>query len=541
MKSTTAVRFIRNSGMRLIFLLPAFLCAMLSASAAPDPRPNLIVILADDMGYSDPACFGGELATPAIDRLASRGVRLTQFRNGGMCVISRASMLTGQWWPRALPEFAATPLLSESLHRAGYRTGLFGKWHLQGSPMDRGFDHFFGFLEGFADHFSGAASYRLDRAPFTDFPPDFYSTDALTDRAIQFVSAPQTAPRPFFLYLSYQAPHNPLQVPAADIAAHRGKYLGGWQAVREARFRRQKELGILPANASLPAYPKNLPDWSSLSPAQRDLEDLRMAVYAAMVERMDRGIGRLMAALEKSGLSENTLVVFMSDNGADSFSVMDDAMLKNGKLPGDPGSNWQLGTGWAYASVTPWRLYKISQHTGGVTTGAIAVWPAGVKSPGRVEHTALHMVDLVPTFLDAATLGKSGNPGPGISFVPLLRGESIERDSPQYFQYMDNRAIRTKRWTLAEIDGSGWQLFDVTADPMETHDLSQSFPDQVSQLDAQWNEWWRNESPKRSYQPESTATSGHYKPQGDQGTGEIYQPRAMPASLAGRYPLTPVR
>ena len=500
-------------------------------------KPNLIIVLADDMGYSDPACYGGEMATPAIDRLANEGLRISRFHNGGMCVVSRASMLTGKWWPAALPEFSKTQLLSERLQKAGYRTGLIGKWHLKGNPMDRGFDHFFGFLGGFANHFSGAKDYRLDRKPFKNFGPDFYSSDAFTDHAIKFIESPPKGREnaPFFLYLSYQAPHNPLQAPAADILRLRGKYAAGWQAVRKARFKRQREMGLVPSNAVLPEYPQNLPEWNSLTPAQRDLEDLRMAVYAAMVERMDAGIGRVMAALKHSGKLNNTLVLFMSDNGADSFSVMDEAMLEQGRLPGDRMSNWQLGTGWAYAGVTPWRLYKISQHAGGVTSGAIAWWPEKNMNPGRIASNPVHMVDVMPTFLEAAGVNAGGTDGE--SFLPAIAGKPWQRKGPMFFQYMDNRAVRSAEWTLAEVDGSGWQLFKAADDPLETRDLAAEFPEVVASLDAAWLKWWRDESGKSDYVPESTENSPHYKPQGDRGTGKPYVPSAMLKNLSERYPL----
>ena len=510
--------------------------AFAAESSAP---PNIIIILADDMGYSDPGCYGGELNTPNIDRLAKEGVRLSHFHNGGMCVVSRASMLTGNWWPKALPQFAQTPLLSEKLHETGYRTALIGKWHLHGDPMDRGFDHFFGFLAGFADHFTGAASYRLDRKPFTDFGPTYYSADAFTDRAVQFIQTPSPgqAEKPFFLYLSYQTPHNPLEAPRADIMKHRGKYAAGWQAVREARFARQKELGLVPARATLPSYPQNLPDWKSLTAEQRDLEDLRMSVFAAMIERMDLGVGRVLKALTESGKSGNTLVLFMSDNGADSFSAADENMLKVGRLPGDPRSNWQLGTGWAYASVTPWRLYKISQHSGGVTTGAIAWWPSVIQKPGRIESSPLHMVDVMPTFLEVAHAPLTGGNLAGESFLPMLKGTPWQRKGPLYFQYMDNRAIRTAEWTMAEVDGSGWELFRAGSDPLETENLAAGNPPIVAELEARWDAWWRENSGKASYQPESTKTSEHYKPQGDRGSGKTYSPSAMPEKLSDRYPL----
>jgi arylsulfatase len=280
-----------------------------------------------------------------------------------------------------------------------------------------------------------------------------------------------------------------------------------------------------------------LPDWNSLTPAQRDLEDLRMSVYAAMVERMDHGIGRLMKALDDSGQADNTLVLFMSDNGTDSFSVVDQGMLQQDKLPGDRNSNWQPGTGWAYASVTPWRLYKISQHAGGVTTGAIAWWPAGIARPGRIESSPIHVVDVLPTILKAATGDASPSSVAGESFLPLLGGQPWRRGSPLYFQFMDNRAIRTAAWTLAEVDGAGWELFDNTIDPLECDDLVAEHKRIAADLKTRWLGWWCEESGDDTYQPKSTKDGGHYRPQGDRGSGAMYRPSEMPAKLADRYPV----
>lgn len=520
-------------------LLPLLLATGAPLGAAEAARPNVILILADDMGYSDPGCYGGEIATPALDQFAREGVRLSRFYNCAMCVISRTSLLTGQWWPRGQTQFARTPLLPERLRAAGYRTALVGKWHLGGDPMDRGFDHFFGFLDGFADHFSGSKKYRIDRAPYTAFDADYYSSDRFTDRAIQFIrSAPHDQVRkPFFLYLSFQAPHNPLQAPRADILRYRGRYAAGWQVVREARFRRQKEMGLVPADATLPDYPENLPDWKLLTPAQRDLEDLRMSVFAAMIERMDRGIARVVQALHDTGEAKNTLILFMSDNGTDSFSVMDAPLLKQGKLPGDPHSNWQPGNGWAYASVTPWRLYKISQHAGGVTTGAIAWWPGKLGPPGRIESSSVHMIDVLPTLLDVLGQSTAEAPMAGESFLPLLRGHPWQRRGPLYFQFMDNRAISTGEWTLAEVDGAGWELFRTANDPTQNINLAVQHPDVVADLSARWLRWWREESRENGYTPKSTKTGPNYKPQGDRGSGIPYLPSAMPAELADRYPV----
>lgn len=501
-------------------------------SAVEEGRPNLIVILADDLGYSDPTCYGGEIPTPSLDKLAAEGMRLTRFHNCGMCVVSRASMLTGKWWPQAQKEFTPLDILPERLKAAGYRTGLVGKWHLAGHPLDHGFDHFFGFLGGFADHFAGGPEYRLDRARFKGFGPDFYSSDALTDRALQFIHRDKA---PFFLFLAYQAPHNPLQAPRDDIMKFRGNYLKGWQKVREERFRRQKELGIVSKDTVLPAYPANLPAWDSLTPQQQDLEDLRMAVYAAMVERMDKGIGRLMDAVRAMGSTRETIVFFMSDNGADSFSVVDAEMLKQGKLPGDRASNWQPGTGWAYACVTPWRLYKISQHGGGVTSGAIA-WRSDADSSnkGLIRNSSIHMVDLLPTLMDLMGEPVSTE---GESFAALLRGDEWKREKSLFFQYLDNRAIRTSSQTLVEVDGNGWELFNSSTDPLETNNLAAGNPAAVRALEKQWMDWWVAQGTKKGYQPEPSRGSQHYRPQGDKGSGDLYCPSAMPDGLSDRYPL----
>jgi arylsulfatase len=261
---------------------------------------------------------------------------------------------------------------------------------------------------------------------------------------------------------------------------------------------------------------------------------------------MDHGIGRLVDVLKRTGQATNTLLLFLSDNGADSFSVMDQPMLKAGKLPGDPGSNWQPGTGWAYASVTPWRLYKISQHAGGITTGAICWGPGQLGKPGRIESSPLHMIDVLPTFLELAQRARTDSSSAsnaaavaGESFAPLLKGGLRQRPSPRFFQYMDNRAIRTAEWALAEVDDAGWELFNTATDPLETRNLAAQHPQVVKDLSGRWLQWWREQSGKTDYLPKSTRTGPHYKPQGDRGTGVPYQPSAMPARLAGRLPVPP--
>lgn len=527
--------------LRIFFLFQLLICY--SVQCQSNNKPNIILIVADDLGYSDLGCYGGEINTPALDKLANEGVRFPNMYNAGMCVISRSSLLTGQWWPKVGYGIKKGANITQKLKETGYRTGLIGKWHLNGIPNDKGFDYFFGFVGGFSSYFNGSRGengYYLNKQPFTDFGDNFYSTDAFTNHAIDFIAPKkQNNKEPFFLYLSYQSPHNPLQAPKEDILKHRGNYLKGWQAIREARIKKQIQLGIVSPDTPLPAYPKNLPDWESLSPEQKDMEDLRMSVYAAMVELMDEGIGKLLSALETNGQLDNTLILFMSDNGTDSFSVMDSEMLKRGLLPGDVGSNYQPGTGWAYASVTPNRLYKISQHNGGVKTGAIAYWPKGIQKQGTIITEPLHVVDIAPTLLEASKYSKNSlehlNAYAGQSMATLFSGKKFKRKSPLFFQFKDNRAIRTKTCSLVEVDGSGWELYNLQKDPLETNDLAKKRKNKVHELNNTWLSWWKKESNEKNYTPESTATSKHYKPQGDRGTGKKYIPTAMPIALKTRY------
>ncbi|TWO33239.1 arylsulfatase [Seonamhaeicola sediminis] len=522
----------------LLFIAICFTVSCKTEITKETESPNIIVIMADDLGYSDLGCYGGEISTPSLDNMASEGIRLPNVFNAGMCVASRSAMLTGKWWPRAGFGAQNGPNIAQELKKEGYRTGLIGKWHLDGTPNEKGFDYFFGFLGGYSSYFKGGKDYRINEEKYEDFGNAFYSTDAFSESAVEFVKSDNAQNKaPFFLYLSYQSPHNPLQAPKEDIMKYRGSYLKGWQSVRKQRIEKQKALGLIADGVPLPDYPQNLPDWSTLTDAQMDLEDLRMSVYAAMVERMDKGIGQLIDALKATNQDKNTLILFLSDNGTDSFSVLDKILLKKGLLPGDVGSNYQLGTGWAYASVSPLRLYKISQHSGGVKTAAIVRWPESIENPNSINTEAINLVDFMPTFLEAAksVSVSENNTFSGQSFLPMLKGESWKREAPMYFQFMDNRAMRTSEWSLIEVDGSGWELYNTIKDPLETNDVSNIYKDQVLELEKKWLNWWITESGESDYQPKSTEESPHYKPQGDRGTGVMYSPSAMPEKLSKKY------
>jgi arylsulfatase len=499
-------------------------------------RPDILYILADDLGYSDLGSYGSEIKTPNLDRLASQGIRFSQFYNGSKCEPSRASIMSGHYWPVTGLGVQRGATLGEVMQAAGYATFALGKWHLNGSPIDRGFDRFFGHLSGASAFFPPLdASFRLDKEPFEVKDPEFYATDAITDYALDFIKASKRVEpkKPYFMYLAYNAPHNPLQAPREDIAKYRGKYLEGWTAIKERRYLRMQALGIISPKTKLAPHPTNLPLWETLSPAQKDLEDLRMATYAAMIDRMDQNIGRLLDSLAADGLTENLLVIFMSDNGASPYARTDEIMLKQGKLPGDPGSNWEIGVGWAHISNTPLRLYKRNQHEGGISTPFIAWWPGQIAEPSSITAQPAHIIDLMPTFLElaggsysAAGKGKNLPPLPGKSLLPILQGETRKPHEALYFQLFDHRAIRVGNWKLTAVDGKDWELYDLAEDRSETNDLSQTQPDKVQELAAQWEHWWLEAYGKPYTQFRNPTPPAHLRD--DRQGGAPYVPTAMP-------------
>ena len=514
----------------------ALLAGLLVASPLADhtqaaqelSRPNILIIVADDLGFSDPACFGGEIQTPHLDRLAAGGVRLTRFYSAARCCPSRASILTGQYphrvglghmtadlgrpgyTGRLAPE-ART--IAQAIQSAGYRSFLSGKWHLgTDDPTRHGFEEFYGTLVSAKtfwdpDHFIRLPADREARR----YPEGtFYGTDALTDHALDFFElARETPDRPWFLYLAYNAPHFPLQAPQEDIARYADRYHVGWDAVREQRHERMKALGVI--TEQTPLTPRSRyedwgadqsgvnPAWDSLSSDRRADLARRMAIYAAMVDRMDRQIGRVIDDLRGHGELDNTLIIFLSDNGAcaewDPFGF-DGKSGPNGELHlgaaietmGGPGTFHSAGSGWANASNTPWRLYKHYTHEGGIRSPAIVHWPAGLNRAGAVEHRPAHVIDLLATCVDVAGVDAAGSAGPGRSLLPLLRGEPVET-RPLFFEHEGHRAVHEGRWKLVALRGGPWELYDVDADPVELHDLATERPRVVAELSEKWDRW----------------------------------------------------
>ena len=479
-------------------VLPLLLALSLDARAATPAKPNVLIILADDMGFSDLGCYGGEIATPNLDKLAANGLRFTQFYNSAKCEPTRASLMSGQYWQVCGLGIKEGMTMGQAMRTAGYATFAVGKWHNKGNPFDRGFDHYFGHLGGASDYFKGSNSHRLDAARFT--PPEdgkFYTTDANADYAMKFLadSRKEHPEKPFFMYLAFNAPHGPLQAWPEDIAKYRGKYMIGWDKLREQRYQRQIELGLVKKEWALSPRPATIPAWDSLTKEEKDFEDARMSVYAAQVDRMDQAIGKVLAKIKELGQEENTLVMFLSDNGANPFDHRDAeshtvANVLSGK------SRLEYGLGWANASVTPFEHYKRNMFNGGACTAFIANWPAVVKQHGAITEQRGHIVDLMATLMDvgggtwpAQFEGQPLNPLPGLSLRPILEGKQRTPHDALYFQLFDHRAVIMGDLKLVSDWGHPWALFDLSKDRTELHDLSKEQPEKVASMSKAWTDW----------------------------------------------------
>lgn len=488
--------------------------------------PNVVVILADDLGFSDLGCFGGEIETPHLDALAAEGVRMSAFYTTPRCSPSRAALLTGRHphsvgvgilttddRPFGYPGSLTTevPTVAERLRRLGYATALVGKWHLSSNvatpdetwPTRRGFDEFYGILGGASSYYQPPL--RRGEERIEAVPGDgYYVTDDLSARALEFVGRAADAGVPFFLYLAYTAPHWPLHAPADAVARCRDRYVAGWDALREARVRRLERIGIAPPGGGLADDP-DVPDWESAS--DRAWEAERMATYAAQVEIMDAGIGRVLGALEAHGVRDDTLVVFLSDNGASAeelpFSrvpdpdtcpplTRDGAEVRVGNdpaVPSGPARGYSsYGRSWAHLSNAPFRLYKKWVHEGGIASPLIARWPSGGVVGGAVGSAPAHVIDLVPTIAEA--VGDRGAADPGVSLLPVWRGggaEGAERDL--FWEHMGNAAVRRGRWKLVREALAPWELYDLDRDRGETDDVAARHPEIVEELARAWQEW----------------------------------------------------
>ena len=502
---------------------------MLAASGNSQDRPNIILILVDDMGYSDLGIYGSEIETPNLDRLANEGIRFREFYNNSISAPTRASLITGQYSHCAGIGYFNVNLgqpgyqgflnresltFGEVLREAGYNTFISGKWHVGNDsicwPAQRGFDRSYGFING-ASNYYDAGEYASDKASAygntvplvkdnqqTQLEPGRYLTDAITDNALEFIDQRKTD-RPFFLYLAYNAPHWPLQAPAEDIAKYKGRYAKGWDVLREERLQRQKELGILLPEQTIAKRDEKVPLWDDLTFEQKELWQKKMEVYAAMIDHMDQSVGRLIQKLKETGEYDNTLILFLSDNGAEGgYHSMFSKRPRNSGPIGTAGSWDYQEQPWAYLSVTPLRQYKDDFHEGGFCTSFIAWYPKRIPKGQLVQGTG-HIIDIAPTFYEVAGAeypeqyaGHDIQPLPGESLWPVLEGkqQTVSREAPLFWERAGNRAVREGKWKLVSSYPSlTWELYDLENDRGETQDVADQHPEIVNRLSALYFEW----------------------------------------------------
>lgn len=492
---------------------------------AQTERPNIVLILADDLGYSDLGAYGGEIPTPNLDRLAAEGVRFERIYNTSKCSPTRAALLTGQYAHRvgvggtvARPErpprkkgayqgFLAPEAITiaEALKQADYGVYMSGKWHVgegpEHWPTKNGFDRYFGLISGASSYYEIRTDQprqrrmALDGEPWAPPPvgPDgethFYMTEAISDYALRFLrDHRETRPqKPWFLYLAHTAPHWPLHAPAEDIAPFDGAYKDGWDNLRAARTKKLKAIGLFPENAPVSARPDNLPAWDDVR--DRTFWEDRMEAHAAMVARMDFEIGRLLQDIEEAGELDKTVILFLSDNGA-SHENITERNLNDPQAPiGAPASYVAIRHPWAHGVNAPFRGHKLTPYEGGIASPMIAYWPGRIHNPGRIAEDAGHVIDLMPTILDAASI-ETASPMDGISLLPVIADGTSLSKRPLAFEYGGSAAYRDGEWKAVFDKHIGdWALFNIKNDPGETNDLATQEKGQLKSMRIAWEEW----------------------------------------------------
>ena len=473
---------------------------LLSAAEPDRTRPNIVLILADDMGYSDLGCYGGEIETPNLDRLAAEGLRFSQFYNCAKCSPTRNSILTGLYHQQTdVGQGKNCVTIAEALRPAGYTTLAAGKWHVGSTPMDRGFERYFGMLGGACSYFVPDKTFRLDREAFATKDKNFYTTNAFTDYALEFLDEAGRKGKPFFLYMAYNAPHYPLHALPEDIEKYRGKYMKGWDALRKERYARLIRMGLIDKKWALSARGadthrsfSDIPPWERVE--DKRAEDLNMAVYAAMVDRMDRNIGRILNKLKQLKAADDTLVMFLSDNGGCPYE-----RNRTKDIPPGPAESYRTyDSPWANVSNTPFRLYKRFNHEGGNATPFIVRWPAVIKKGGAVTHQVGHIIDVMATCLDVAGAqypshyeGRDVTELEGESLLPVFEGRERKGHDAIFWEYMRNKAVRQGKWKLVTVGDNPWELYDMQTDRTELNDLSAKMPEKVEELAGLYDAWVR--------------------------------------------------
>ncbi|MCU0782254.1 MAG: arylsulfatase [Akkermansiaceae bacterium] len=508
---------------------------MLAISLARAEPPDIVIVLADDMGYSDIGCYGGEVRTPAIDGLAANGLRFTRFYNAARCCPTRASLLTGLYPHQAgvghMVEDRGKPgyrgrlnnrcvTMAEVLRAAGYHTAMAGKWHVtpfdyetskasdRGSwPLQRGFERFTGSLAGGGSYYR-PKGWMVDNE-FVSPGEGFYYTDAVTDAATRFIGEASPG-QPLFLYVAYTAPHWPLHAREEDIARYEGVYEAGWDAIREARYQRMVKMGLINGNWPLSPRDARVEAWATTK--DRNWRARQMAAYAAMIDRMDQGIGKIVEALRKRGRFDNTLVLFLADNGGCEetpglpgirrFAAAGEDISRWGNrkdVPAGPRGTFQsYGIPWANASNTPFRWYKSEVHEGGISSPLVAHWPAKIRGAlrGSLVHDPAHLIDLMATSVDlagarypAVHADREVQPMEGITLRPAFEGKPLARGKPLFFEHEGNRAVIDGSWKLVAMARGPWELYDLAADRTEEHNLAPSQPERRERMASMWTEW----------------------------------------------------
>jgi arylsulfatase len=494
-------------------LLYLVLASVVTIYAAPDrSRPNIILIMVDDMGYSDIGCYGGEVKTPNIDMLAESGLRFTQFYNCAKCAQTRATLLTGNY-DQAVGvndmKYGAT--FGEVLRTVNYRTLIAGKWHQAPLPTTRGFDRYYGLADGCCNFFNPGTEAREGEGKpgrkrnskrrwaiegeaimgYTNPDKDFYTTDAFTTYAIERLEEYKGEDKPFMLYLPYTAPHYPLHAWPEDIAKYRGKYKVGWDVIRKQRYERMVKMGIIDKAHAMSPREARVKPWDQLSDKEKDAEDLKMAVYCAMIDRVDQNLGRVFAKVKELGKWDNTLIMFLADNGG----CPEQPNTTPNIPPGPVESYRTVSVGWANCSNTPYRKFKSTDYEGGACTPFIAHWP-GVIKPGITKQVG-HIIDINPTFMDITGAeypeeinGTRTKPPVGKSLLPVFQGKERTPHKEIYWQFGQAKAVRQGDWKLVRLGRTPWELYDLNADKTELNNLADKKPEKTKELIGLWDNWF---------------------------------------------------
>lgn len=543
MFNRSSAAFFRKWSLVLLSLSAA---AVTSFAAGTNQRPNIIIILADDMGFSDPGCFGSEISTPNLDRMAASGMRLTQFYTTPRCCPSRAALLTGVYPQQAgignmMEDRGITGYrgelstncvtIAEELRLANYHTAMVGKWHLShiafdgkkqlnhetdeawwdnknGWPLQRGFEEYFGTIHGVSSYYDPFSLVRGNTPVRAG--TNFYYTDTIAENAVADINHLAGGDKPFFLYVAFTAPHWPLQAPEKDIAKYRQIYMAGWDKIRANRYQKQIQTGIIDKDWPLSARDSRVPDWNYVK--NKEWEANRMATYAAMIEHLDTGVGKIFGALKQKSIDTNTLVIFFSDNGGCAEVVQpgwydvpsrtrfgdrvavgnDDPLVLAG-----PEDVWQsYGVPWANVSDTPFRFYKHFTHEGGIASPMIVHWPAVIKNTGTISRELGHVTDIMATLVDVAGAkhpttydGHSIQPLEGSSLLPIFEGKPRLHPTPIFWEHEGNRAVRLQQWKLVAHKGRAWELYDVQTDRTEQKDLAATHKEKVKELSDLYDAW----------------------------------------------------